>query len=272
MIEAAVLGVDDDDVLDALEPRPSAPGGCAAPPVAASPRRRDDQQARGAVAEGPRTHVPAPRAAPEIVRQASFAGRDDQPERHHGAHGACALVPRDEVDPIALACPARPIRSSRDRRSRCSRARTRRRCASHHLPSSWPRSSRRLPWTSSRARRQRDLGDDAAHDLALQRPLRDVARQPAGVLDDEPHAPMVVAQRVGFGGDELHLRRRQRLPQQPLREARELALEQRRRRVAERVKAVPAADLDAAELRVVERLATECGRRRRACRRSTGRA
>src|SRR5689334_2310558 len=50
----------------------------------------------------------------------------------------------------------------------------------------------------------------------------------------------------------LELRRAQRLPQEPAREARELALEQRQRRVAERVKAVPAADLQIAELRMLE--------------------
>src|SRR6185503_9027878 len=53
---------------------------------------------------------------------------------------------------------------------------------------------------------------------------------------------------------ELELRRDQRLPDEPFRKALQFALEKLRRRIRERVEAVPAADLDLAELRVIEGL------------------
>src|SRR5215472_11982976 len=98
---------------------------------------------------------------------------------------------------------------------------------------------------------QRNVRDHATHDLPLQGALAHVARQPAGVLHDQTHAPGAVANGLGVCRNKLELRGKQRLPQEPLREPRHLALKQLQRRITEGMKPVPAADLDASELRVV---------------------
>ena len=102
-----------------------------------------------------------------------------------------------------------------------------------------------------------NLRDHAAYDLAFQRALAHVARQPTRILHDEPHPPRALAKRECIGRDQLELRREQRLPQQPVRKSRDLALEELWRRIAEGVESVPAADLDGTELRMVERLPAE---------------
>src|SRR5215467_430168 len=176
-------------------------------------------------------------------------------ERDLRPHRPCALVLRDELDRPArgrahqpfhlrailgrVAAPARPaaryggfVRAAFELRQLLSRA------------------ARLEP----RSRRQLDLGDDAPYALARERPLGDVAREPARVLHDEPDPPGVGAEAGGARLDELEPGRDEEAPHEPLREARKLLLEHRMRRVRPGVERVPTAELDLPELRVPERI------------------
>ena len=99
-----------------------------------------------------------------------------------------------------------------------------------------------------------DFREYPAHHLALLRPLAHVAWQPAGILYHQPHAPQPFPQGLRVARDQLEPRRQERLPQQPWRKARELALQKLQGWIDEAVKAVPAANLDASQFRVMERL------------------
>ena len=137
-----------------------------------------------------------------------------------------------------------------------SRARTTRRCACTPCLRAGPTSSRRLPCTSVAPVGQRDLGDRAAHDLALQRALRHVAsaasrcsaRRARTCQAPPPSASALGVRRSSSFGEVSACHSSQRGKRASSRSR------QRRRRIGERVEAVPAADLDRAELRVVERL------------------
>mmetsp|Transcript_15759 Transcript_15759/g.43575 ORF Transcript_15759/g.43575 Transcript_15759/m.43575 type:complete len:491 (-) Transcript_15759:12-1484(-) len=99
---------------------------------------------------------------------------------------------------------------------------------------------------------QVQLEDHAAHRLALQRALRHIGRQIAGIRHRQAHPPHVGAEGPHLGADQLQLRQAHRQLRQPAGEARRLALAQVWRRVAPVVHLVPATDLDRAELRVLE--------------------
>ena len=106
---------------------------------------------------------------------------------------------------------------------------------------------------------QVDLEHHAAHHLALERALADRRGQPAAVGHRQPDAPGVGPERLHVGAQQFQPRQRQGDLVHPGRKARRLALAQMRRRVAPVVHLVPAADLDRAELRVLERPPVDMG-------------
>src|SRR2546430_1508042 len=109
-----------------------------------------------------------------------------------------------------------------------------------------------LPADQLDTRRKRNFRDDAPNHFALEGPLAHIARQPPGVLHDEPYAPSVFAYRIHFRHKQLELRRKQCLPNQPFREPRDFALEKLRWWISECVEAIPSADFHGAQVRMVE--------------------
>src|SRR4029453_3825939 len=99
---------------------------------------------------------------------------------------------------------------------------------------------------------QFDLRQYSAQHVTFRRHLADVARQPARVLHDQADVPGIRSGRCDLGRADFELRRDQRLPQQPLRKARDLFLAQGGRGVGKYRHPVPAADLDLAELWMLE--------------------
>ena len=173
VVEAAVLRVDDDDVLDAVELALPLVGvgrraGRQARPASNARARRAGQWSQDCIGD-PCLRCSAPVLAELDLRRA--------PCPRARAARRC----RRHLPP----CPSRPIRPSRDRRSRCASGQNDTPVCLYALPSSCPASTRRLALHERRAGGQRDLGDQPAHDLALQRALGDVRRQPAGVLHDQ---------------------------------------------------------------------------------------
>src|SRR5258706_692430 len=107
-----------------------------------------------------------------------------------------------------------------------------------------------------RAMRKRDLVDDTAHHLALERPLGDVRRKIAGVLHREAHLPGVAPERARLGLQYLEPRQRHRLPREPSGKALHFALDVLRRRVAKYLELVPPRHLGPSELPMIGRITT----------------
>src|ERR687893_2178630 len=97
-----------------------------------------------------------------------------------------------------------------------------------------------------------ELRLERTHGLTLDGFLRHVRRQPAGVLDHQPDEPAITAQRLDVERPELESRRDECLPDRELRVRRDLTLEELRRDVRPAVHEVPAAELEPAELVVLE--------------------
>ena len=86
----------------------------------------------------------------------------------------------------------------------------------------------------------------------LERPLGHVRREPAGVLEDEPEPERSVADGLGVERPHLQSRRDERKEEREVGVWPHLPLELRERRVEPEADDVPAAELDRAELRVLE--------------------
>ncbi len=176
-------------------------------------------------------------------------------EGERGAGGAGAGVAGGDADRRARRARGRPTRPWPGRRSGRSHRRTSRASAG---PARGLRAGR-APGAGRRARATRRPGARSPP-----RPvappcarvafwLTFVASQPV-FSHDEPHPPHAVADRVGGERPHLEVRRRELVRDGPLAVRRDLRGHERRRRVRPGAEEVPAADLDPAELGVVERV------------------
>ena len=121
-------------------------------------------------------------------------------------------------------------------------------------PSSWPASSRGFPVDDARAVGQLELDLDREHGLPVERLLRDLGREPAGVLEDEPDPVGALADRLGLERPDLEPRRDEREEEREVGVRAHLLLEPRERRVVPEADEIPAPELDRAELRMLERV------------------
>ena len=110
----------------------------------------------------------------------------------------------------------------------------------------------KLPVDEARAAREIQLGLDLPPEPRFDRPVGAARREPAGVLDHEPDAPAPFGRRGRVEGANLEPRRGEPEVDEPIGVRSDLLLEALQRDVVPIAHLVPAADLDPAELRVIE--------------------